>query len=203
MSELILPNVATKRFRELLSHYKAPSTKIEFPHLKGISFCQWALESGWGTSVLAREHQNYAGMKWREYMKPYAKPIQYKAWDGLATYCAFQGPKEFIEGYWFRLDKAGAYPHWRRYSGDAADFMSYVGPIWVGGAAGMKPDTDYVRDVLRIYRMIAPNFEVTNAKDVLDRYDDDGVAWGGMRPDDDFVGVLFPSADKGNSSGNA
>lgn len=63
----------------------------------------WILESGWGASILSREHMNYAGMKYRNRMQSYATPIEYEAHDGRDTYCKFASLENFILGFWVFL----------------------------------------------------------------------------------------------------
>ena len=52
-------------------------------------WAQWMLESGRATSILARDHYNFGGLKWRKEMVPYATKIKYVAHDGEDFYCKF------------------------------------------------------------------------------------------------------------------
>lgn len=154
------PRTATNGFRELIhrQHYLT----VEFPHLKAVAGAQWALESGWGSSPLARRYYNYAGMKWRPGMEEYgAEPVSYQAHDGRATYARFHSYADFINAYWGRLDDISAYSGWREHAATPKDFMLFIGPIWVGGSPAHG--REYVRKVLqlhderlaRIYRSLA------------------------------------------------
>lgn len=147
MGIITFPKNATDQFCYLCDAVMELDT--EFPDLRKTVLAQWALESGWGTSDLARKHFNYAGMKWREGMASVATPVVYTAHDGKTKYCKFDNNYRFIEGYWRRLDLINAYDGWR----DAATksplhFINYIGPIWLG----MSPqhNQQYVRKILAI-----------------------------------------------------
>jgi len=142
-----LPLSTTPGFIELLK--VADATEIEFPNLKSVAAAQWALECGWGTSALAREHHNYGGAKWRPWCKPYGKPVQYTAWDGPDTYVSFNSDADFIAAYWKRLDVTSAYSGWRFKTDTPAAFMSHIGPPWVGVSDAHAKA--YVRRVLDIH----------------------------------------------------
>ncbi len=80
--------------------------QIPAPALRPVTLAQWILESGRGTSELARLHYNFAGLKWREEMTGYATKIRYVAHDGPDDYCAFTSPDAFIQGTGGSLDAA-------------------------------------------------------------------------------------------------
>lgn len=129
-----LPDAATPNFRTLANAYAA--TEIEFPILKPVTLAQWAIESGWGSSQLAKEHNNYAGMKWRRYMADFnAVRVDYTAWDGKAPegYAAFTTDFDFIDAFWARFDEVSAYRGWRNHVDTEDEFMAFIGPKWVGG----------------------------------------------------------------------
>lgn len=142
-----LPKTAKLWFKELLEVYR--ETDIEFPHLKGITAAQWAWESGWGSSALAREHNNYAGAKWRAGLEPYGRPVSYGAWDGKDTYFHFNDEAAFIMAYWKRLDLLPSYKGWRNHTDSPAAYIAFIGPTWVG----MDPEHQryYVKNITRIY----------------------------------------------------
>lgn len=116
-----------QQFSKLVDLYKA--APIEFSHLKSVTLAMWILESGWGESQLARDHLNYAGMKFRKQMEPYAKPIQYNAHDGEDSYCEFSSLNAFIQGFWVFLDRA-PYEGWRQKTFSPVEFIRFIGPIW-------------------------------------------------------------------------
>ena len=62
---------------------------LPHPKLRAVTLAQWLLESGRGSSALAREHLNFAGLKWRPEMAPFATRIDYAAHDGADAYCRF------------------------------------------------------------------------------------------------------------------
>lgn len=142
-----LPKNATAQFVLLVDRVQEHPT--EFPELRNTVLAQWALESGWGTSDLARKHFNYAGMKWRDGMYTVAKPVSYLAHDGRTKYCHFENNAMFIEGYWRRLDLINAYDGWReRATKSANHFINFIGPIWLGLTP--EKNQEYVRKVLAI-----------------------------------------------------
>jgi hypothetical protein len=116
-----------QQFSRLIDLYRNAS--VEFSHLKAVTLAMWILESGWGKSELAREHLNYAGMKYRKPMKPYAKPIEFKAHDGKDTYCEFFSLSNFITGFWVFLDRS-PYEGWRTETDSPMKFIRFIGPIW-------------------------------------------------------------------------
>lgn len=103
----------------------AREASIEAPALRAITLAQWALESGWGTSRLATEHANFAGLKWRPEMEGLAKPVQYQAHDGLDTYCAFASVAAFIAGYW-RFVNRSPYKGWQVFASDPEGYIRFL-----------------------------------------------------------------------------
>ncbi|MGQ3212308.1 N-acetylmuramoyl-L-alanine amidase [Shinella sp.] len=114
-------------FSKLVTLYA--NQAIEFPKLKPVTLAMWILESGRGTSELAKKHKNYAGMKWRAQMEPFATPVDYEAHDGTAKYCKFANQENFIRGFWAFLDRA-PYEGWRSRVSDPELFIAFIGPIW-------------------------------------------------------------------------
>lgn len=144
---MTLPKDTTPDFARLLNAYK--KAVIDFPQLKAFSFAQWALECGFGTSNLARDHLNFGGAKWRPYMNGWSTPVSYKAHDGETLYCKFPDHQAWINGYWGRFDKEPAYKGWRNHVADGATFMNFIGPIWLG--MGKEKGDEYVRKVTSIH----------------------------------------------------
>lgn len=144
-----LPETAEPHFADLTEWYQDLS--IEKSSLKAITLAQWALESGWGSSELSDRYNNYAGMKWRDFMSDWAKPVYYTAHDGVELYCSFASPEDFINGYWARLDLIPwAYGEWRDHSETPQKFINYIGGTWVG-TKHRKGREIYVEKVLRIW----------------------------------------------------
>lgn len=125
-------------FSQLVALYKQNS--IEFPQLKAVTAAQWLLESGRGFSGLALLHSNFAGMKWRPEMKPYAKRVLFDAPSEKTYFCSFFGPDSFISGYWAFLERA-PYKGWRDHAYSPYAFIEFIGPIWAA-------DKNYVDKVL-------------------------------------------------------
>lgn len=111
------------------------------PDIKGPVIAVWANESGWGQSILAQDHHNYAGMKWHKCMEtfvddagvPRVIAVDYAAWDGRGKYCSFPTWRDFIDGYFHRLDNHPAYEGWRRAARKSGQsWIEFVAPIWFG-----------------------------------------------------------------------
>lgn len=143
----MLPNTAHPGFSKLIDAYKCVDNP--YPGLKAVTTAQWAVESGWGNSILAQKHGNYAGMKWRKALGDYATPVSYHAWDGETLYCKFKTPEDFIRAYWARFDQIDLYSGWDRAAKKSPEaFIELIGPIWVGGS---KSDgLTYIRNIIHI-----------------------------------------------------
>jgi hypothetical protein len=98
---------------------------IPAPDLRAVTLAQWIIESGRGTSRLAREHGNFAGLKWRPEMKGFAIPVIYEAHDGTDTYCAFSSVEVFIAGYW-RFIGRSIYSGWEAFAHDPRSFIQFL-----------------------------------------------------------------------------
>jgi N-acetylmuramoyl-L-alanine amidase len=115
-------------FEELTTRYK--NTHILFPTLKPVTVAQWILESGRGTSRLATEHLNFAGLKWRAEMVGFATPVAHEAHDGLDFYCKFTTLDAFIVGYWKFLSRS-PYDGWEEHAAESPEaFIRFIGPIY-------------------------------------------------------------------------
>lgn len=120
-------------------------TDIEFNNLKEITIAQWMLESGRGSSKLAQEHNNFAGLKWRDEMKssPGASEISYEAHDGETGYCKFDSIESFIKGYWHFLDR-NVYDGWKWKANSPKDYLRFIID------AGYCPDNGYYNKVIAL-----------------------------------------------------
>jgi N-acetylmuramoyl-L-alanine amidase len=142
-------------FDDLVARYKAAS--LAYPSLKAVTLAQWILESGRGTSGLATQHLNFAGLKWRSEMVGVATPVEYQAHDGLDFYCNFSSVDAFIVGYWKFLARS-PYKGWEKRAEKRPEaFIHFIGPIY--NPAG----TPYVQQILAL---------VTEAKRRLDEAPD-------------------------------
>ncbi len=126
--------------------------RIAFPELKGVTLAQWALESSWGTSRLAVEHGNFAGINYRWSLWRYALPVTHTASDGEAIYCHFRSPKAFVRGYWRFLERRH-YAGWQAHAGDPAAFLAHL------HGCGYATDPHYVRKVMRVYFLVRNRFQ--------------------------------------------
>jgi N-acetylmuramoyl-L-alanine amidase len=129
-------------FDHLVARYKAIS--IAFPSLKAVTLAQWLLESQRGTSSLATQHLNFAGLKWRAEMVGFSIPVEHHAHDGLDFYCQFSSVEAFIVGYWKFLARS-PYKGWEKHAKKSpAAFIRFIGPIY--NPAGMV----YAQQVLAL-----------------------------------------------------
>lgn len=117
--------------------------EITYPNLKAVTLAQWTLESGGGSSQLAKLHLNFGGLKWRPEMSGYAEKVAYEAHDGLDDYCKFASLEAFIDGYW-RFIGRSPYAGWEEHSDTAENFIGFIGPIYCPG------NPHYGSDVLGI-----------------------------------------------------
>src|SRR5215831_12703900 len=117
----------TDKFRLLVDTYR--DAPIPFLQLKPVTVAQWMHESGRGSSKLATDHNNFAGLKWRDEMQGFATPVTYEAHDGTDRYCKFTSIETFIPGYWHFLERA-PYRGWRDHAASGVDFMDFIGPIY-------------------------------------------------------------------------
>jgi N-acetylmuramoyl-L-alanine amidase len=131
---------ANALLQQLVDSYRDKA--IQFPQLRAVSLAQWMLESGRATSDLAAQYYNFAGLKWRPEMAPYATKVTYTAHDGTDDYCWFATVDKFIEGYWAFLDRA-PYAGWKNHVSSAADFIRFIGPIYT-------PSAGYADNVLSL-----------------------------------------------------
>jgi N-acetylmuramoyl-L-alanine amidase len=99
---------------------------LRHPTLRAVTFAQWMLESGRGSSALAQQHYNFGGLKWRPEMAGLAKPVAYAAHDGADKYCKFATLSNFINGYWRFLQRA-PYSGWEEHADDPEDFIRFIG----------------------------------------------------------------------------
>ena len=113
-----------------------------YPHLKEVTLAQWMLESGRGTSELAKQHYNFGGLKWRPEMAPYATKISYEAHDGKDWYCKFPTIESFINGYWAFINRS-PYSGWEENAGTGEKYINYIGPIYT-------PTAGYAKKVLNL-----------------------------------------------------
>jgi len=149
-------------FYELLHVYS--EMDIEFPHLKGVSFSQWAHECGYGKSDLAQRYMNFGGMKYRPELADLCTPADYTDWANESdAYCNFvrgsgsnvedrrQAMRSFVTAYWRRFDATNFYPDWRKNTGTPEQFIRYIGPIYAKTTPGNKP---YATSILNLYRRL-------------------------------------------------
>lgn len=126
---------------ELLAEARVAA--VPAPALRAVTLAQWCLESGRGTSRLAKEHGNFAGLKWRPEMHGFATPVQYTAHDGPDTYCAFSSAQAFIAGYWRFIGRA-VYAGWESFAEDPDGYIDFL------KSRGYAGDPNYTSKVLAL-----------------------------------------------------
>jgi hypothetical protein len=147
---------ASPLWRRLVTEAKRAT--IEFPKLRAVTLAQWVLESGRGASELAKRHNNFAGLKFRDRMAGFAEPVEHAAHDGVDTYCKFTTPKTFITGYWHFIG-AGPYDGWRNFGDDPVGYVAHL------KAKGYAGDPNYVSKVIGL---------LPEAQDLLDEEPEGG-----------------------------
>ena len=133
-------------FASLRQLYLRSETSIAHPDLKVVTLAQWALESSWGTSGLATEHYNFAGMKGISeigHLSDIATTVNYQAHDGWDRYLRFGSLQNFITGYWRFLERS-PYRGWKQHTAAEADFISFIASKWA------PHDRQYVTKVIEI-----------------------------------------------------
>lgn len=138
--------MVTDKFKELVKVYSGMS--IEFPHLKPITVAQWMLESGRGTSYLAKEHNNFGGMMHRREMNNWGLNISSVKYtspsDNIPSYYAsFGGLADWIAAYWKFIDRV-PYGGWRQNCATGTQYIEFI------KSRGYAADPDYVTKVLAL-----------------------------------------------------
>lgn len=176
-------------FDDLVACYKA--INVAFQELKPVTLAQWILESGRGTSELATNHLNFAGLKWRSEMVGYAVPVQYEAHDGIDFYCKFDTLEGFIVGYWKFISRA-PYKGWEAKAKEGPEaFIKFIGPIYnPGGPAYVEQILALINEATRrldeapviTASLAAPPIAGTKVVIVIDPGHGGTVAVGGSSP---------------------
>jgi hypothetical protein len=118
-----LPPQSTADFRALLTE---TSLSSELKPLAPVLAAQWGIESAWGTSDLARQHYNFAGVPWADHMGSVAVKVPHPTRPERGDFCRFLTPEKFVEGYCLHLDKAPALKDWRQSIGSSDAFMRFL-----------------------------------------------------------------------------
>lgn len=127
---------------DLLSAYKK---RIEIPyHLRIASLAMWILESGRGTSNLAKAHLNFGGIKMRKELAAVAIGIQYKAHDGKDEYAKFKTVDDFITGFWLFIGRK-PYEGWEKNSNTPEEFVRFI------HRCGYAESPTYVEKVSKLF----------------------------------------------------
>jgi hypothetical protein len=109
------------------------------PNIHAQILAQWLHESARGTSILATQHFNLAGLKYREELKQVsATPIRYKS----HFYAKFPDINSFARGYEVFISRS-VYNGWREHTGGTINFIKFL------VSKGYAEDPDYVAKVLK------------------------------------------------------
>ena len=149
------PPVTATLWDQLRTAYSR--ARIEFPHLKAITFSQWALESGFGSSDLAKLHLNFGGMKFRPFLADIAEPVDYKG----DKYCKFKSFEAFFAGYWRRFDKISNYDGWRDHTRTQDDYLGFIGPIYAPPAE----NPNYIPKIMALFDRLKSRGELPSITD--------------------------------------
>ena len=112
--------------------------------LQQATLAQWLLESGRGTSKLAKEGNNFAGLKWRSPdMNGFATPLNIKvpSEPNFVEFCKFDGVEAFIVGYWKFLTRS-PYKALADNTDSPAKFIGFL------KSKGFAADPNYINKVL-------------------------------------------------------
>lgn len=116
-----------------------------FTHLKEVSLAQWLLESARATSKLAVDAQNFAGLKWRDEMTPFANliNIQVPSEPTKMDFCQFQNLDKFLRGYWKFLTRS-PYKGLENNTNTPENFIGFI------QSKGFATDIGYINKVLNL-----------------------------------------------------
>lgn len=91
---------------------------------------QWILESERGNSKLAREQNNFAGMKWRTELEGIGEQrwIKVPSEPAPVPFAWFREPELFVRGFFKFLDRS-PYEGWRE-TKSPSEYIEHIGSIW-------------------------------------------------------------------------
>lgn len=131
----------TQDWKGLVQVVKADKTHAD--HFKVVALAQFINESGRGTSKLAKDHLNFAGIKYRKELSSVATPVEYKAHDGIDNYAKFKSVQDFYEGYWLFMARS-PYKGWASKK-TAIDYLTHL------KNAGYAESSTYIAHVSALF----------------------------------------------------
>jgi N-acetylmuramoyl-L-alanine amidase len=153
---------------DLISAYRSESTVPD--GLKVATVAQWILESGRGTSVLASEHLNFSGLKFRQRMTGFAEPVDFTGSDNEPeTYCEFSSIEGFIKGYWHFIS-SGPYQGFENFRDDPEGYIRHLKD------KGFAADREYVRKVTRLFNEARQLLGITTDEEARSRDSEESEA---------------------------
>ncbi len=151
----------TKRFLKLISNFS--NYESNYRNIYPACVAKFILESGRGSSKLAKKHRNFAGMKWRKELSGVASKVLVNAPSETAYFCSFKTIDDFVTGYWLFLDRA-PYEGWEEHTDDPEEFIDFVGPIWAADPAY----TEKLKDLLgEASTLISEHMDDDDSKELL------------------------------------
>lgn len=116
--------------KEFLKAVKILTQKYLHADLHPAMISQWILESERGNSKLAREFNNFAGMKWRDELLGIGEQrwIKVPSEPGPVPFVWFESPEKFVEGFYRFLDRS-PYHGWRE-TRSPEQYIEHIGKTW-------------------------------------------------------------------------
>jgi len=176
----------TQKFFQLISAYL--SHDVGFKGIAAASVAQFILESGRGSSELAREFNNFAGMKWRPEMEGYATRVLVDAPSETAYFCSFGDVEEFVKGYWRFLDRP-PYDGWEEHATDPFEFIDFIAETWAADPAYAEKLKDLIGEAEQLILQVggtAPDHSHSHGGE-----GSDNPCCDGMSGDEFFGGIKW------------
>ena len=120
------------------------TSNFVLPQFHMAMVAQWILESDRGNSKLAREQNNFAGMKWRKELIGIGEPkiIQVPSEPHPVEFASFKSPQDFVRGFYAFLDRA-PYEGWRNQQ-TSDEYIRHIGKVWA-------TDPSYIQKVVSLF----------------------------------------------------
>jgi Mannosyl-glycoprotein endo-beta-N-acetylglucosaminidase len=114
---------ASAKWDQLVLAYR--DAAVPAPAVKAVTLAQWMLESSRGTSELALQHNNFAGLRYVDDMSTLAARVRVETAESDGAFCTFTSIAAFMQGYWLFIQR----PHfagWQRFEDDPARFIDFI-----------------------------------------------------------------------------
>jgi hypothetical protein len=114
---------AASTWERLVHDYRAAA--VPAPAIKAATLAQWMLGSSCGTSDLALRHNNFAALPYMDDLAGLASSLSWRPAESAGTYCAFDSPGDFMQGYWLFIQRP-QFAGWQRFEDDPARFLDFL-----------------------------------------------------------------------------